>query len=306
MRGLNLLTRASPALADAVVMDRESSGVAAHRRPAANLEALAARRLGEQILARNIFESRPEAAPQDAVQAPAEPAPEPETPPADAPVPRCSAGLRLVASIVDAARPERSLAAVRKDERMHLLAPGTQLDDLTLVTVRPAYAYLHSTTGALCSLAVFASPGERANGEPKPAAPPPVQESKPASKSKAFFSSEELERGVRPLGRRGYSVARALVIKALTDPGKASAGALFRAVDRNGRSDGMEVRAVRDESLLRRMGIQSGDVVRSLNGADLTTPTGLLGALRAVREADTVTIEIRRGDAVQSLQYLLD
>ncbi len=300
----HLFARPANLLSDAVLVDRQSAGATLRSAPRPDARALSARQLGEQILARNIFDSQTRARSQAPTEVPPS---EPERPAVSTAAlpPRCDASLRLVACIVDAARPERSLAAVRKDGKTQLLAPGTSLDDLTLVAVRPAYAYLHSTTGALCSLAVFAPPGERQNAPSKPSASPP-QENKSKPDPKAFFSNDELERGVRSLGQSGYSLSRALVLRALTDPGKAAAGAQFRPISRDGRTLGMEVRAIRGDSLIQRLGVQNGDIVRSLNGADLTTPTGLLAALRALREADSVSMEVVRGSAVRNVQYLLE
>jgi general secretion pathway protein C len=121
-----------------------------------------------------------------------------------------------------------------------------------------------------------------------------------------LFSKEELDRGVTPLGKSGYAVSRELLLRALRDPGAAGAGAQFKPVERDGQTVGMEIRSVRKGSPLEYMGIQSGDVVRTLNGADLTTPVGLLSALSAARNADTVVLQVVRDNVPRNIQYLLD
>jgi general secretion pathway protein C len=281
-------------------------------RPQPRPYAILARQLGERVLARNIFDSQTGPL---SWEPPAEPtAAAAEPPPMVAasagPPPNCPASLRLVASMVNARHPERSLAALRKDGKTHLLAPGGRLDDLTLFALRSERAYLAAADGALCTLPVFLAASERPPSEPKlPAAPPPRaadKDAKPKPKSRVLFSKEELDHGVVPLGRGGYAITRQLVLRALADPGGAAAGAQFRPVEHDGQVVGMELRAVRSGSPLKYMGLQSGDVVRSLNGADLTTPVGLLSALRAVRESDTVSISITRDNAHQTIQYLLD
>ena len=108
------------------------------------------------------------------------------------------------------------------------------------------------------------------------------------------------------LGKAGYAVSRELMLRALKDPGAAAAGAQFRPVERDGHTVGMEIRAVRDGSPLQALGVKSGDVVRSLNGADLSTPVGLLSALKTVRDSDSLSLQIERDGATRSLQYLLD
>jgi general secretion pathway protein C len=298
----NLLTEPGTALSDAELIDRQVSGA----------RAAAARRVGEQVLARNIFDS---ATGSLAWNAAAEPPPAPPVPVRAAvdaaPPARCEAGLRLVASVVNAARPERSFAAVRKQDKTQLLALGGRLDELTLYALRPTRAYLQAPSGSLCFLPVFLGPSERPRPEPKlpavSAARAPADDKPKAKGSKPpLFSKEELERGVTVLGKAGYAVSRELLLRALKDPGAAGAGAQFKPVERDGQTVGMEIRAVRKGSPLEYMGIQSGDVVRSLNGADLTTPVGLLGALTTLRSSDSVTLQVVRNNVPRSIQYLLD
>lgn len=298
----NLLTEPATALSDAAFADRRVSDV----------RAAAARRLGEQVLARNMFDSSTGSLAWDApVEAPSAP-PVPTRATADAapaPPARCQAGLRLVASVVNASRPERSFAAVRKDDRTQLLALGGRLDQLALYALRPTRAYLQAPDGALCFLPVFLGPSDRPRPEPKlPAASARAADEKPKAKGSKppLFSKEELERGVTALGKAGYAVSRELLLRALKDPGAAGAGAQFKPVERDGQTVGMEIRAVRKGSPLEYMGIQSGDVVRSLNGADLTTPVGLLSALTTLRSSDSVTLQVVRNNAPRSIQYLLD
>jgi general secretion pathway protein C len=297
----NLLSEPGTALSDAALVDRQVSGA----------RAAAARQVGEQVLARNIFDSSTGAL---AWNVPAEPPSARPVParaaPDAAPPARCEAGLRLVASVVNEARPERSFAAVRKQDKTQLLALGGRLDELTLYALRSTRAYLQAPSGSLCFLPVFLGPGERPRPEPKlPASAARTQaDEKPKAKGSKppLFSKEELERGVTALGKAGYAVSRELLLRALKDPGAAGAGAQFKPVERDGQTVGMEIRAVRKGSPLEFMGIQSGDVVRSLNGADLTTPVGLLSALTTLRSSDSVTLQVVRDNVPRSIQYLLD
>jgi len=68
----------------------------------------------------------------------------------------------------------------------------------------------------------------------------------------------------------------------------------------------MEVRAVREGSVLNRMGLRSGDVVKSVNGIDVSTPLGLLDVLRSAREADTVTLTILHEGKERALRYMIE
>lgn len=298
----NLLGEPATTLSDAALVDQRVSGA----------RAAAARQLGERVLARNIFDSSTGSLAWEVPPQPPAPQPVPAFAAAEAAPPaRCGAGLRLVASVVNAARPEASFAAVRKDDRTQLLALGARLDDLTLYALRPTRAYLQASSGSLCFLPVFLSASERPRPDAKSplagtARAPADDKGKAKTSKPPLFTKEELDRGVTALGKSGYAVSRDLLLRALKDPGAAGAGAQFKPVERDGQTVGMEIRSVRKGSPLEYMGIQSGDVVRSLNGADLTTPVGLLGALSALRNSDTVSLQVVRDGAARSIQYLLD
>jgi general secretion pathway protein C len=301
----NLLSEPATTLADAALVDGQRS----------SQRAAAARQLGERVLARNIFDSATGALAWDAPVEPSSvapaPAPAPAAPAPGAAPPRCGAGLRLVASVVNAVHPEHSFAALRQDDKTQLLALGARMGELTLYALRPTGAYLQASSGSLCFVPVFLSASERPRPEPRvpatgPARAPGEDRAKAKTTKPPLFAKEELERGVTPLGKAGYAVSRELLLRALKDPGAAGAGAQFKPVERDGHTVGMEVRAVRKGSPLEFMGIQNGDVVRSLNGADLTTPVGLLGALSALRSSDTVMLQVVRDNVPRSIQYLLD
>lgn len=220
--------------------------------------------------------------------------------------PRCEVDLWLAGSVVNAARPRLSLAMVRRSAGTAVVSLGGRIDDFTVQAIEPTRARLRASDGSECTLLVV-PPG------PRPvvaAAPPPVGlASEPVDKpppGKAMFASGELTRGVRVLGSGSYALARSLVLKALTNPGGAAGGAWFRLSEREGQRIGMEVRAVREGTPLSVMGIRTGDVVRSVNGIALDTPAGLIEALRAARESDTIAISIQRDGQASDMRYTIE
>lgn len=224
---------------------------------------------------------------------------------------RCPEELRLVASVVNEARPQLSLAVVRNASGARMLALGGRLDDLVLVTLRPDHAELRDAHGALCRLPVY-DPSSRAGlKQARPASAPVRPQPAPAAsqgdaKPRAMFTPDELQQGLRALGNDNYLMSRELLLRALKNPGGAAGGAHFRLVEREGRSVGMEVRAVREGSVLNRMGLRTGDVVRSVNGIDVSNPLGLLDVLRSAREADAMTLTIVQGGKERALRYIIE
>jgi general secretion pathway protein C len=223
---------------------------------------------------------------------------------------RCAGELRLVASVVNEARPQLSLAVVRNAAGARMIAIGGRLDDLVLVALRPDHAELRNESGALCTLPVFDPSSRAVLAQARPSGPRPVPAASPTPKGdpkpRALFTAEELQTGLRALGNGNYLLSRELLLRALKNPGGAAGGAHFRLLERDGRSVGMEVRAVRDGTVLSRMGLSTGDVVRSVNGIDVSTPLGLLDALRSAREADAVALTVVREGQERALRYMIE
>jgi general secretion pathway protein C len=207
--------------------------------------------------------------------------------------------------VVNETRPRLSLAMVRKPAGTAVVFLGGRVDDFTVVAIESARAALQTSDGARCALSAVSQASPSVAPAPVPAATVAETPDKPPP-GKPVFSRAELASGVRLLGTGSYLLSRSLLLKALSNPGGAAGGAWFRLFEREGRRVGMEVRAVRDGSALQAMGMQTGDVVRSVNGIALDTPDGLMAALRAARESDTVALAIQRDGLASDLRYTID
>ena len=225
-------------------------------------------------------------------------------------LPACDSDLRLVGSVVNEAAPRLSLAMLGKSGGSGVVAVGGRIDRFTLVSVEPLRATLQGASGNLCTVAIFT--GKKSSGPAVATRPPPrpARPSKSAtpakkSKGKPMFSQEELKRGVRLLSSGSYMIERELFMRALSNPGGAAGGAYFMPFREKGATTGMTVHRVRNGSTLAAMGIETGDVVRSVNGHGLDTAANLLGALRSARESDSVTLTVVRDGHERPVHYLI-
>ena len=229
---------------------------------------------------------------------------------AAASLPACEGDLRLVGSVVNEAIPRLSLAMLGRSNRSGVVAVGGRIDRFTLVSVEPLRATLRASSGDLCTVAIFS--GKKSSG-PAVATRPPPQPRRPSksvtspkkSKGKPMFSQEELKRGVRLLSSGSYMIERELFMRALSNPGGAAGGAYFMPFKEKGATTGMTVHRVRSGSTLSAMGIETGDVVRSVNGHGLDTAANLLGALRSARESESVTLTVVRDGHERPVHYLI-
>lgn len=218
-----------------------------------------------------------------------------------APPARCAGSLRLVGSVVNTTRPERSLAALRVGSGTHLVRVGSNIGALTLVALRPTRAYLQQADGAVCELRVSPNMSAPAVASEKPKAKKKKKKSK-----RTRFDAAELNAGVRQIGPQTFVVSRGLLKKALGSPRALRRSARFRPKKENGRTTGLELLRIRKNSPLKHLGLQKGDVLQKLNGHPLGTPDGALQALSVMKTQGRFSLAVSRGGSAQTLSYIVN
>lgn len=114
-----------------------------------------------------------------------------------------------------------------------------------------------------------------------PAAPPPAPSAPPGQ-------------GIREVGEHAYEISSAEVDAALDRPGELARQARVVPAFRDGTPQGFKLFAIQPGSLYERLGLQSGDVVRRINGMTLDTPETALRAFNLLRESRLIRIELER------------
>jgi hypothetical protein len=199
---------------------------------------------------------------------------------------------------------ERSFGVIRLGSATHQVRLGGTVEGGTLVTLAPTYGYLRGDNGMSCRLPLFT---QATPAPPPAAAPPPEPAKEPAAKGKKerkpLFSTAELEAGITPLGGDRYRVSRELLTRALADGAGVVRGAKFFPQTGGARHAGVKVTGVPETSVLHKLGVRSNDVLRTLNGVDLPSPDGMLGAYALLKEQGTITLSVTRGGRAKNLQY---
>lgn len=211
---------------------------------------------------------------------------------------RCAEPLRLIGSVVDARDPTRSMAAIRMNGGTRLAPLNATVGSLRLAAIHPSHAYFRRRDGALCQLPVFLPRSERtAAPQPPPAAP--------AAGPVKFAAAEmaELSAGIRQIGPDRFAVTRETLSKALGSPTALRRSGRFRVKQENGRTMGMQLVHMRSGSPLGRLGLKQGDVVRKVNGLDLSSPDGALQAVQVVKTQQHLTVAVLRDGAPHQLEY---
>ncbi len=140
-------------------------------------------------------------------------------------------------------------------------------------------------------------------GPPPGAATRPVVPLPATPADYASLSAEQrLDRAVREIDATTHEIDRAY-LRGLIDDGEAMQSARIVPFMEEGRPVGFRLYGIRQTSLAGRLGLQNGDLVRSVNGRPLTTPEEALNVYAELSSAPTIDVEIeRRGQPLQ-LRY---
>lgn len=262
------------------------------------------------ILRRNIFDHEtgrldvlpePEQPEEELVEEPQE-----ELDP-NAPPPACDGSMRLVGAFVRMRRPEDSFAAITDATGEALLyQTGMEVDDREIVAIQHNRVILRPSGGNLCSLTMFSDQEQVATA---PSRPRVVTPRRPRSRSRRptgtpeGLDPEALEAGIEQVSEREYTIDRGLVNRLLANQAALMRTARVIPHEEGGRVVGVKLYGIRRSSLLGRLGIQNGDMLRTINGYDMTAPDSALEAYARLRNADRITINLQRRGQDQTIDY---
>jgi general secretion pathway protein C len=219
----------------------------------------------------------------------------------------CSETMRLIGTVVLPGDFERSLAAiVGTDKKAGLHYGGAEVEGSRIRAIHSDSVILQNTSG-LCRLAMFEVDGAAGKPAPKPAATrkkPPSKKS-PLADRNAGLTAEEMAEGIEKVNDTNYNLSRSLLNKVLDNAGKIIGIAAIAPKMEGGQSVGMEIRGIRPNTLLTKLGIQNNDILESVNGQPLSSPDAALGAYTTLRTADKFNLSIRRGDRSMIINYSL-
>ena len=260
------------------------------------------------ILKRNIFswaQGDLSGAPMENPDLPLEdlPAEDVETP--------CTGDMRVMGTVVIPGDLERSLAAiVGTDKKAGLHYGGTEVEGSRIRAIESDAVVLQSK-GGLCRLAMFQVAGATKKPVFRPAKKVAAKKKKredqkgPTADRNAGLSESEMAEGIDRVNDNNYNLSRSMLNKVLDNAGKIIGIAAVAPKIENGESIGMEIRGIRPDTLLTKIGIQNGDILESINGQSLSNPDAALGAYTTLRTADKFTLSVRRGGQSMMINYNL-
>jgi type II secretory pathway component PulC len=224
---------------------------------------------------------------------------------------QCKNDMRLIGTVVLPGELEQSLAAiVGTDKKAGLHRGGAEIEGARIRAIQSDYVVLQTKTG-FCRLAMFEVEGAPA---PRLAKARAVAETakevtrktrRPDADRNAGLSDEEIDQGIEKVNDTNYNISRSMLNKVLDNAGRLIGIAAVAPKVEGGRPIGMEIRGIRADTLLTKLGIQNGDILESVNGQSLTSTDAALGAYTTLRTADKFDLSIRRGSESMVINYNL-
>jgi len=101
-------------------------------------------------------------------------------------------------------------------------------------------------------------------------------------------------------------VQRTLVDKVLENQAEIMRSARIVPFEQNGQVLGVKLYGIRRNSLLGRLGVRNGDMLRTINGFDMTSPDTALEAYTRLRTADKLVLAIKRQNNEMNLEYNIE
>lgn len=211
--------------------------------------------------------------------------------------PPCEGATRLVAAIYSQRAPEWSFASLSTGSGSPLLYRiGNQVEGKEIDSVYPEAVFLKQQNGALCSLTMF----KPANA---PTPPPAAAKLAEPVASAASSADADTDRGIRQQSETQYQVQRSLVDKLLSNQAELMRSARVVPHEVNGRVVGVKLYGIRRSSLLGKLGIQNGDMLRTINGFDMSSPDTALEAYAKLRSASNLAVSLERRGAPVTMEY---
>ena len=135
--------------------------------------------------------------------------------------------------------------------------------------------------------------------------PPPRRRRRQRRRHRPIPALATLDQDVKCSGNN-CRLARPLVNKLLSNTPLLATSVRAMPAIKDGRPSGFRLDAIRPGSLFARLQLQNGDTLKAVNGAELSTPDAALSLYTKLRSASHLSLQVERGGATQTLDYVIE
>jgi len=152
-----------------------------------------------------------------------------------------------------------------------------------------------------------AAPGARPGLAPvarpevkRPVTPPPTAATSPSDRT---ARADRIRDGIRKTGAYDFQVDRKMLDEELKDLAKLQSEARVVPNYQNQKYDGFKLVGVRPGSLYRALGIRSGDIIKSVNGTTIDSPTKALELFEQLKSSSDIKVDVERRGQPKTLSF---
>jgi general secretion pathway protein C len=188
-------------------------------------------------------------------------------------------------------KPDWSLATIRVDGTSKLVRVGVMVaEKAEVVEISGRYIILQAGANQQVVKLWDAKTADKPGATKKPATP--MAAAAPAG-------GDEFAKGVKKTGPNDYQIDRSMLEENLQDLSKLGMQARIVPNYEGGRYAGFRLVGVRPDSLYKAIGMQSGDLIRRINGNEIDTPNKAIELFEQLRSSSSINLDIeRRGQKV--------
>jgi general secretion pathway protein C len=114
---------------------------------------------------------------------------------------------------------------------------------------------------------------------------------------------KHLANKINKVGENEYRVERSALNEIMEKQTQLMGRTRVRPYKRGGKIVGVRLSRVRSGTLLHTLGLKSGDVLKSINGFDMTNPQKALEAYGRLGNADNLKVQIERGRKPMTIDF---
>lgn len=179
-------------------------------------------------------------------------------------------------------------------------------DEGALAVVKPDAVYLKG--GARIGIVDIAAKGQSGPGAsaaqvPAPAGARPPAAPLPGQSAMSPAQDTGLSSYIKPAGDNSYVVDQAMIQNAVENPRQLMTEARLQPRYADGKQEGFIMMEIKKGGIYDHLGLRNGDVLLSINEFKLNDPETGLQAFTALRGAQSINLNVLRGDQPVTLNY---
>jgi general secretion pathway protein C len=117
------------------------------------------------------------------------------------------------------------------------------------------------------------------------------------------ISEAEMDQNIKAISETKFGVPRSFVDRILSNQAEILSSARVVPHEENGQVVGVKLYGIRRNSLLGKLGLQNGDLLRTINGFAMSSPDTALEAYTRLRTASNLAVAVVRRGQAMNIEY---